>query len=77
MREEIAAVQHTIWSHWMKYLFSVSDTDSGCETIPVDEANRWKRQVNIPYSELTEKKKKFSRDQADKVIMALKKARLV
>ena len=77
MREEIAAVQHAIWSHWMKYLFSVSDTDSGCETIPADEANRWKRQVNTPYSELKEKEKESDRDQADKVIAVLKKSRLI
>ena len=69
--EELADLQHEIWSHWMKYLFSKSDTDSGCETIEEDDARRWKRQMNTPYSKLSEKEKESDRDQARKIIKLL------
>ena len=72
MRQKLAAVQHEIWSHWMKYLFSVCQHEpAGVEVILPNEAERWKRQMNTPYSELTEKEKESDRDQADKVIAVL------
>ena len=76
MIEEIAAVQHEIWSHWMKYLFQCSfqfeKFKDGSALIPADKVKRWKRQMNTPYSELTEKEKESDRDQAQKVIRVLK-----
>ena len=70
VREKIAAVQHAIWSHWMKYLFSqcLSVIDGGNMIIPADKARRWKRQMNTPYSELTEKERDSDREQVDKVL---------
>ena len=69
MREELSALQHDIWSHWMKYLFSVCRRENGdALIIPADKVQRWSKQMNTPYSELTEKEKESDRDQADKVI---------
>ena len=56
--EILANVQHEIWSHWMKYLFSVSSQNiSGSVTIPANLVARWTRQMNTPYAELSEKEK--------------------
>ena len=68
MREQIASVQHDIWSHWMKYLFSVCDDSFDGIIIPPDKVRLWKKEIATPYSELTEKQKESDRDQADKVI---------
>ena len=75
VREILADVQHEIWSHWMEYLFSLCPEVEGSvmETryIPHDLVKRWTRQMNTPYSELSEKEKDSDRDQAKKVIDTL------
>ena len=70
-REELAALQHEIWSHWMKYMFSQCLHTVGGMLIPGDKVERWVRQMNTKYSELTEKEKESDRDQADKVMELL------
>ncbi|MGX9686248.1 hypothetical protein ACTQ9L_03785 [Deinococcus wulumuqiensis] len=66
-------MQHEIWSHWMRYLFSVShENEDGSVTIDRENVIRWKRQMQTKYSDLTDNEKKSDRDQALKVISALK-----
>lgn len=72
-RETIAAVQHEIWAHWIRYHFRVSQKSaSGTFIIPVDKVKRWQRQMEMPYSELSEEEKESDRHQADKVIAAIR-----
>ncbi len=55
-REEILAeIQHEIWSHWMKYMFSicVENSDGGSVIIPKEKVLRWKRQLNTQYKDLS------------------------
>lgn len=72
-REKLAALQHSIWSHWMQWLFKVSkgsiniEGESGEVIIPEELVQRWKRQMNTPYSELSGKEKDSDREQADKI----------
>ncbi len=71
-REQLAAVQHAIWSHWMKYMFSCGAFNAdGSWTMPADKAERWSRQMETDYSGLTEKERISDRDQADKVLTTL------
>lgn len=71
-REELAAVQHEIWAHWTKYQFSICQhNEDGTITIPADKVERWSRQMNTLYSELSDKEKESDRDQADKVLKVL------
>lgn len=72
MREIIADVQHKIWSHWMRYLFSVCEQNAdGSVTIPAEKVQHWQRQMNTPYAELSEREKNSDREQADKVLNAI------
>lgn len=65
--EEIASVQHDIWAHWMKYQFSVcQQNDNGSLTISADKVQRWTRQIDTPYSELTDREKKSDIEQVMK-----------
>lgn len=69
--ETIAGVQHQIWADWMMYLFSVCiPDDDGSLTIPCETVNRWLRQINTPYRNLSEKEKDSDREQVDKIIRA-------
>jgi GT2 family glycosyltransferase len=49
--EKFSNIQHEIWSNWMKYLF----TDK-------ENVDRWKRQMETPYKDLSEKEKQLDRD---------------
>lgn len=69
MRERLAAVQHDIWAHWMRYQFSVCLPNGlGGALIPSDKAERWQRQMDTPYADLTDKEQQSDRHQADKVL---------
>ena len=71
-RERIAAIQHEIWAHWMFHLITLSDFNSdGSLTIPVEKMARWRRQMAIPYSQLSESEQTSGLRQADKVLEVL------
>jgi len=71
--EGIADTQHAIWSHWMKYLFSVSEERSdGAVVIPKELAKRWKKQLKTEYAKLSEDEKDSDREQALKVLARLR-----
>lgn len=75
LREQIAGVQHEIWSHWMQYLFSVSHANpDGSFTIPADKVRHWHRQMNTPYLKLSESEKDSDREQADKILEIIRVA---
>ena len=72
LREKIADVQHAIWAHWMRYLFSCCiENDDGSATIPADKVSRWLGQKARTYDQLSEKEKDSDREQADKVLKVL------
>ena len=72
LRERIASVQHAIWSHWMKYLFTCGTYNlDGSWTMPKEKVDRWTKQMNTTYQELSEAEKESDRHQADKVIAVL------
>lgn len=71
-REQLADVQHAIWAHWMAYMFSCgSHNPDGTWTMPADKVERWIRQMNTPYSTLTDKERESDRHQADKVLVVM------
>lgn len=72
MVDRIAAVQHQIWSHWMKYLFEVSvHNEDGSVTIPANKVHRWKRQMNTNFDDLSDEERASDREQAERVITAI------
>jgi len=72
IREALAAIQHEIWAHWMRYLFSKTlPTMDDDEMIASEHAERWRRQMETPYDELSEQEKESDRDQADKIMAFL------
>lgn len=64
--EKLAERAHASWSHWMQYLFSKSCKQAdGSVVIPASMVERWERQMNTPYSQLSEQEKQSDRDQAE------------
>lgn len=67
--EHLADYAHAAWSHWMKYLFSKSiHQPDGSVLIPADLVQRWQRQMNTPYRELSEQEKESDRNQARRIL---------
>lgn len=66
--ERLAAIQHDIWAHWMRYLLGecVEVHDDGSCTINVDRVNAWWRQIDTPYDQLTKREKDSDREQVDR-----------
>ena len=72
LREQLADVQHEIWSHWMHYMFTQGTYADGAWTMPADKVERWFAcQMATPYSGLTWKEQESDRHQADKVLIVL------
>ena len=69
LRQKLAAVQHEIWADWMRYLFQVSElNDDGTYTISEEKARRWIRQLNTPYSKLSEDEQRSDLELADRIL---------
>jgi hypothetical protein len=60
LREELAALEHEQWAHWTKYML---------DNLTEENIARWRKQIDTPYSELSEKEKDSDRVWADKVIV--------
>lgn len=70
--EELSNIEHESWSKWMKYLFSVSkENEDGSVTIPKDKVDRWKKQMNTNYEDLSDKEKESDRKEAKKFIKVI------
>lgn len=77
LREKIAALEHTQWAHWTKYMLTflgltLEWVDGAVEVrfkaAQGDAVSRWWRQIKAPYAELTEREKDSDREWADKVL---------
>lgn len=67
--EELADVEHQRWSHWQNYVHTrgVRQAD-GSLVIPAELVRRWDREMNTPYTALTEHEKESDREQVRKYL---------
>ena len=77
MKEQLAEYAHNQWSGWMKYLFSkcempIHNTQGGV-IIPQWAVERWMRQMNTEYKNLSEEEKESDRKEADGMILIMEK----
>lgn len=69
LREQLADLAHQQWSGWMEYLFSKGTVnDDGTWTMPAWAVERWRRQMQTSYAELSEQEKNSDREEADRVL---------
>lgn len=67
--EPLAEKEHASWSHWMRYLFSQCVTNGdGSVTIPAQSVERWTRQANTAYADLTEREKQSDRNRVNLIL---------
>lgn len=66
LREKFAAQTHASWSGWMEHLFRFGQLlNTGQFAIDADKVERWKRQMQTPYAELTDAEQASDRTEAD------------
>lgn len=73
LREDFARLAHEQWAGWMEYIFEkgVFNKD-GTWTMPVWAVARWKKQMETPYSELSESEQESDRKEADRFLDLIK-----
>ena len=71
--EKLAEYEHDRWSRWQKYLFSKCIiNEDGSMTIPKEFVERWTRQINTSYIDLSELEKDSDRKEAIRIIDCIK-----
>jgi hypothetical protein len=67
--EQLADKEHASWARWMEYLFSrCKGHFDGSATIPADLVERWLRQINTPYAQLSDQEKQSDRDEVEHIL---------
>ena len=73
--EKLAALEHEQWAHWMRYFFEKCFTIQMKLGVAVKidqkDFDRWTKQMQTPYSLLTEKEKDSDREWASKVLQIM------
>jgi len=69
IKDSMAAAQHLIWSNWMKHQFDQGTfNEDGTWTMPKEKVERWQRQMNASYADLTESEKESDMDQVERML---------
>ena len=77
VRDVLADVEHKRWSSWQSYLHSLCEAnEDGSLTIPASRVERWKRQIETDYADLSQSEKDSDLREVDKSLDALKSAGL-
>jgi hypothetical protein len=64
LREQLAELEHQQWAHWTRYML---------DNLTPENIERWRRQVDMPYVDLSSKEKESDGTWADKVLEILEK----
>jgi len=59
--EKLAEIEHQRWSDWQAYLFSKSEWTKDGYLMPKELCKHWQRQIDTPYSKLSEREKESDR----------------
>jgi len=73
IKETLSDLCHQMWSGWMEYLFTKCITnENGSLTIPQEFVERWARQIDTCYENLSEEEKNSDRIEAERIITILR-----
>ena len=71
--DRAAEVAHDVWSCWMRYMFGFStDNPDGSFKITAYQVDKWRRQMNTPFDQLTEKEQRSDYDVVKRYLAVLK-----
>lgn len=71
--EKLANYEHDRWSRWQKHLFSKClKNEDGSMTIPKEFVDRWNRQINTNYFNLSNQEQESDRKEAIRILEIVK-----
>jgi hypothetical protein len=71
--EALAALEHDRWAHWQRYVHDQGQRQpDGSLMLPADLVDRWERQINTRFENLTTEEKESDREQVRKYFPLLK-----
>ena len=74
LRDELASLQHAMWSEWMRALWRfVERNERGEDILALPARARLLRLMNEPFSQLDEDEKEQDRAEADRILAVLDK----
>ncbi len=70
VREQLAAYSHdSAWGGWMRYMIAKGTLNpDGTWTMPAWAVERWTRQMQTKYADLSEQEKNSDLEEADKML---------
>lgn len=69
-KEQLADIEHQRWADWQAHCHKKVLDGGG--VFPDDLLNRWERQINTPYTHLSEQEKESDRKQVDRYFPLIK-----
>jgi hypothetical protein len=76
--EALAALSHDQWSGWMKHLFQFgTQNEDGTFMMDADRVERWRRQMDTPYADLSDGEKESDRKEARRMLDTVWNTRLI
>ena len=66
-------LEHKRWANWQSYLFSKSEWTKNGYLIPKELCFRWQKQIDTPYSKLSEKEKESDRKEVRKYLPLIRR----
>ena len=67
LKEQLAVIEHERWGDWQRWMhMQCATNEDGSITIPAALVERWERQIDTPYAELSDKEKRSDMDQVDR-----------
>jgi len=66
--ERLASLEHEQWAHWTRYMLN---------NLNKENIQRWRRQIETPYDQLSEDEKESDRRWARRVIALLKEVDVI
>jgi hypothetical protein len=72
--EELASLEHQRWAHWQRFVHDQGKRQpDGSLVLPANLVERWERQINTSYDDLTDEEKESDREQVRKYFPLLRK----
>lgn len=67
--ENLADAEHASWARWMDYLFSRCRAGlGGTMHMSYDDVTHWRRQIETPYTALSEQEKESDRNEVRHIL---------
>lgn len=73
--DELAAVEHERWAHWQRFVHDqASRQPDGSLRLPAELVERWERQIETRFEDLSEKEKESDREQVRRYLPIIEQA---